>query len=78
MTLVWIPALTKTNMHLEELIQACGDKFRSLTLHTDYSRIREFHWQAKANMKKINGTKAGWGHSPEEAVRNLLINLKII
>lgn len=70
-----------TKKTLVELIHECGDGFRALIKHTDYKTWKDRpKWQAKANQRKIgnHGKKGfkkvnyGLGHTPEQAVYNLL------
>jgi len=68
---------------LSELINECGYGFRSLTLHTEYNKKREEIglsklgrvWQVKAG-KSVGGFLTN-GFTPEEAVKKLLVKIKL-
>ena len=59
---------------LRGLIEACDLYFRKLTLHTPNPKHPEGKWHATFNQHLRKG-KGGRGHSPEEAVANLWLEL---
>lgn len=57
---------------LEELIKACGDKFRKLTLHSENEKHPLMIWHATPNQHTSLKFKQGVrGKTPEEAVARL-------
>jgi hypothetical protein len=63
------------NPTLSELIQACGMGFRNLILHTQFSKRLEKPWEAVPNKKLRPTKKSKKGHTPEEAIAKLWIEL---
>ena len=60
---------------LSELIEACGDKFRKLILHSENKKHPGLIWQAGANQHKAKGIVSTRASTPEEAVANLWLKL---
>lgn len=63
------------NPTLSELIQACGKGFRNLILHTQFNKKLEKPWEAIPNKKLRPNKKSKKGHTPEEAVAKLWLEL---
>jgi hypothetical protein len=57
---------------LSELIEACGNKFRRLTLHSKNKKHPNLIWQASPNQhNSLNWKQGVRGDTPEEAVAEL-------
>jgi hypothetical protein len=56
---------------LSELIEACGNRFSSLTLLAENPTTKQKLWQSRG--EKID---LSWNYSPEEAVANLWLALQ--
>ena len=63
------------NPTLSELISACGQGFRNLILHTQFTKKLSKPWEAVPNKKLRPTKKAKNGETPEEAVAQLWIEL---
>jgi hypothetical protein len=60
---------------LSELIEACGEDFRMLLLHTQYRKSLLEPWEAVPNKKRVPSIKGCKGSTPEIAVANLWLAL---
>jgi hypothetical protein len=60
---------------LSELIKECKEGFRTLILHTQYTRKLKQPWEAVPNKKLRLECKSKKGESPEEAVAYLWLEL---
>ena len=65
---VYIPTLS-------ELIEACGDKFRKLILHSENPKHPNLIWQAGTNQHIVKNIESKRGKTPEIAVANLYLAL---
>ena len=63
-------------MELKELILACGNKFRKLTLHSENPKHPNLIWQATPNQHTSKYKQGVRGRTPEEAVELLLEKIK--
>lgn len=62
---------------IESLLKVLGANFRGLILHTDHGSWKDKpKWQAKANQHVAKFNKSIRGDTPEEALRNLIAELK--
>jgi len=62
---------------LSELIEACGENFRTIILHTQYRKKLLKPWEAVPN-KKLIQAKSASGVTPEEAVAKLWLSLNSV
>lgn len=62
---------------LSELIEACGEKFRGLILHTNFNRDNSAApWQAKPNRHKVpKSVRSQRGKTAKEAVAKLWLTI---
>jgi hypothetical protein len=60
--------------NLGELIEEVGANFNQLINHNDNFESYQKKWQAITYEVGKNGKNWAWGKSPEEAIRNLLLN----
>ena len=60
---------------LYSLIEACGEDFRLLVLHTQYRKKLIKPWEAVPNKKRRPEARGCDGSTPEEAVEKLLKSL---
>lgn len=62
---------------IESLLKILGANFRGLILHTDHGSWKDKpKWQAKANQHVAKFNRAIRGNTPEEALKNLITELK--
>jgi len=60
---------------LEELIEACGEEYRNLVLHTQYRKKLDKPYEAVPNKKLRPECKSQKGKTPTEAVTLLWLEL---
>ena len=60
---------------IENLLKACGNRLRKLTLHSENPKHPNLIWQATPNQHTSKFKKGVRGKTPEEALFNLLIEM---
>lgn len=59
--------------HLGNLIDAIGDRFRNLILHTQYTKKLKQPWECVPNKKLYPNLKSSKGETAGDALFNFLI-----
>jgi CRISPR/Cas system type I-B associated protein Csh2 (Cas7 group RAMP superfamily) len=61
--------------NLEVILEALGNKFRKLTLHSENPKHPSLIWQATPNQHSSKFKRSVRGKTPKEAAYNLLLEI---